>query len=318
MNTHSAISSELFIQAVEQSHDGITIADANNHFALVYVNKGFEALTGYSSAEMIEHGYGILQGEDTEQSELEILRDAIAQEKSCLVTLRNYRKDGSMFWNELSISPVRDAEGKLSHYIGIQKDVTARVLLERYLHRSNLDLRLLNQQISGRIHVDPLAGLSNFQHFKDIFATLLLGAQRTRSELAVLVIEISHFQQFNDRYGVQAGDECLRMVGECIAMSYTHHSDCATRYEEERFMVVSLEANIADVRGHAIDLCAKVRALGIPHSDSPFGLVTIVVGGIVRIPRRDCRPDDMIKEAEEVIITRVKRDEYEKVHIIGE
>lgn len=317
MNTHPAISSELFVQAVEQSHDGITIADAN-HLALVYANKGFEALTGYSSAEMIEHGYGILQGEDTEQVELETLRDAIAQEKSCLVTLRNYRKDGSMFWNELSISPVRDAEGKLSHYIGIQKDVTARVLLERYLHQSNLDLRLLNQQMSNRDHIDPLVGLSNFQHFKDIFATLLLGAQRTRSGLAVLVIAISHFQQFNERYGVQAGDECLRMVGECIAMAYTHHSDCATRYAEERFMVVSLEANIEDVRDHAEDLCAKVRALGIPHSDSPFGLVTIVVGGIVHIPRRDCRPDDLIKQAEEVLATRIKRDEYEKVHIVSE
>lgn len=317
MNDFSALPPSLFVQAVEQSHDGITISDANNHFAVIYVNQGFQALTGYSSAEMLEHGYRILQGDDTDQPELITLRDAIIKGEGCLVTLRNYRKDGSMFWNELSLSPVRDAEGKLTHYIAIQKDATARVLLERYLHQSNLDLRLLNQQMVKREHIDPLVGLSNFRHFNEMFTSLLAGAQRTHSELAVLIIGISHFQPFNARYGVQAGDECLRMVGEAIAMSYTRHSDCATRYAEERFMVISMGDNIEDVRRHAEKLCAKVRALGIPHTDSPFGVVTISIGGILCTPNRDSQPDDLMKQAEVVLSTIVKRDEYEQVRIMG-
>jgi diguanylate cyclase (GGDEF)-like protein/PAS domain S-box-containing protein len=315
MNDTAALPPALFVQAVEQSQDGITISDANNQFAVVYVNQGFQALTGYSSAEMIEHGYHILQRDDTAQPELTTLRDAIAKGEGCVVTLRNYRKDGSMFWNELSISPVRDAAGQLTHYIAIQKDATARVLLERYLHQSNLDLRLLNQQMVKREHIDPLVGLSNFRHFKEVFTTLLHGSLRTHSQLSVLVIGISHFQPFNVRYGVQAGDECLRLVGETIAMSYTRHSDCATRYEEERFIVVSLGGNIEDVRHYAEKLCERVRALGIPHSDSPFGVVTISVGGIVCTPNRESQPDDLIAQAEAVLAAMVKRNEYEEVRI---
>ncbi len=317
MNDSSTLSPTLFVQAVEQSHDGITISDVNDHFAVVYVNQGFKNLTGYSSAEMIEHGYRILQGDDTEQPGLETLRKAVAKGEGCLVTLRNYRKDGSMFWNELSISPVRDATSGLTHYIAIQKDVTARMLLERYLHQSNLDLRLLNKQMVAEEQIDPLVGLSSFRHFNETFATLLTSAQRTHTELAVLIVGISHFPSFNARYGVQAGDECLRLVGECIAMAYARHSDCATRYAEERFMVISLGVDIEDVRHHAEKLCAKVRALGIPHSDSLFGVVTIRIGGIVCTPNRDSHLDDLIKQAEVVLATMVKRDEYEQVRITG-
>lgn len=97
------ISRELLAQAVEQSHDGITVADARKKgFPLIYVNRGFEKLTGYTSNEVIGNSYRILQGTDTGQPELETIREAVTKGEGCLVTLRNYRKDGSMFWNELS------------------------------------------------------------------------------------------------------------------------------------------------------------------------------------------------------------------------
>jgi diguanylate cyclase (GGDEF)-like protein/PAS domain S-box-containing protein len=316
MSLPACIPSDLFAQAVAQSQDGITIVDANQHLALVYVNQGFEKLTGYSAAEIIQLGYHALQGSDTDQPELETLRRAIAQAESCVVTLRNYRKDGSMFWNEVSLSPVRDAQGQLTHYIGIQKDVTARVLLERYLHQSNSDLRRLNQQVSAESHLDPLVGLSHFQHFNEMLATLLSGAQRTHSELAMLMIDINYFAEFNERYGVQAGDECLRMVGHCIAKAYARHSDCASRYAEEKFVVISLDANINEVNYHVKKLCAKVRALGIPNSDSPQGIITLSVGGIVRIPLRESTGDELFQQTEEVLAL-AKKYEHEQIRIIS-
>lgn len=314
-NAHS-LPSDLFMQAVAQSHDGITIADANQHHALIYANQGFEKLTGYSAEEIMRLGYRVLQGDETQQPELETLRRAIENGEGCVVTLRNYRKDGSMFWNELSISPVCNAIGQLTHYIGIQKDVTAKVLLEQHLHQSNLDLRLLNQQLNTLPHIDPRVGLRHFQDFKETLATLLSSAQRTHSELAVLMVDVNYFEQFNERYGFQAGDECLLRVGHCIAKSYSRHSDCATRYAEEKFIVISLEASIDEVHFHAQKLCEKVRALGIPHSDSPQGIVTINVGGMVRIPQREASPDYLIKQAEE-ILAQAKRHGHEQVHIIG-
>jgi diguanylate cyclase (GGDEF)-like protein len=149
-----------------------------------------------------------------------------------------------------------------------------------------------------------------------MLSTLLSGAHRTHSELAVLMIDINYFAEFNERYGIQAGDECLRMVGHNIAKAYTRHSDCATRYEEEKFIVVSLEANIEDVRYHAKKLCDKIRSLGIPHSDAPQGIVTLSIGGIVRIPQRECSRDDLIRQAEDMLIL-AKRQEHDQVRILG-
>ena len=303
MSVAANISRELLAQAVDQSHDGVTIADAKKPgFPLIYANRGFEMLTGYAPDEIIGNSYRILQGNDTEQPGIDIVRAAVAKGEGCLVTLRNYRKDGSMFWNELSISPVYDADGNLTHYIGIQKDVTARTLLEQHLHQSNLDLQTLNQQLNTLVYTDHLVGLSNRRHFDEQFASLLSTAQRTHSELSVLMIDFDHFKQFNQRYGRSAGDGCLRMVGDCIAKSFARTSDCTARYSGEEFAAISLAANLEDLRRHAQKLCEQVRALNIPNSDSSYGVVTISIGGVHRRPDREATEVELIKLADQALL----------------
>ena len=315
MSPESKISRDLLAQTIDQSLDGITISDAEaKGFPLIYANKGFEKLTGYTSEEIIGNSYRILQGTDTEQPGLDAIRTAVAKGESCVVTLRNYRKDGSMFWNELSISPVHDADGKLTHYIGIQKDVTARILLEQHLHQSNLDLQTLNQQLNTLVYTDHLVGLSNLRHFDEQFTKLLSTAQRTHSELSVLMIDFDHFKQFNERYGRAAGDECMRMVGDCIAKSFVRASDCTARYHGNEFAVVSLAANIAELRHHAEKLCEQVRALNIPNSDSSHGVVTISIGGIHRMPDRESTEAEIIREADQELLA-AKRSGGNRVHI---
>ena len=317
MDPITEISRDLLVHAIDQSHDGITISDAKKRgFPLIYANKGFEKLTGYTSDEIIGNDYHILQGTDTMQPELDVIRAAVAKQESCVVTLRNYRKDGSMFWNELSISPVHYTDGQLTHYIGIQKDVTARILLEQHLHQSNLDLQTLNRQLNTLVYTDHLVGLSNRRHFDEQFVNLLSTAQRTHSELSVLMIDFDHFKQFNERYGRAAGDECMRMVGDCIAKSFVRTSDCTARYDGNEFAVVSLAANITDLRHHAEKLCEQVRALNIPNSDSSHGVVTISIGGIHRLPDRESSEAAIIKEADHELFS-AKRSGGNRAHIAG-
>lgn len=315
MSVAANISLGLLAQAVDQSHDGVTIADAKKQgFPLIYANRGFEKLTGYTSDEIIGNSYRILQGNDTEQPGLDIVRAAIAKGEGCLVTLRNYRKDGSMFWNELSVSPVHDADGILTHYIGIQKDVTARTLLEQHLHQSNLDLQTLNQQLNTLVYTDHLVGLSNRRHFDEQFTSLLSTAQRTHNELSVLMVDFDHFKQFNQRYGRSAGDGCLRMVGDCIAKSFARTSDCTARYSGEEFAAISLAANLEDLRHHAQKLCEQVRALNIPNSDSSYGVVTISIGGVHRLPDREATEAELIKLADQALFA-AKRGGGNRVYI---
>jgi len=303
MKITGKISRNLLAQAVAQSHDGITIVDARKTgLPLIYVNEGFEKLTGYTAEEILGLGYRVLQGHDTEQTGFSKIHDAITKAESCLVILRNYRKDGSMFWNELSISPVFDEEKTLTHYIGIQKDVTARVLLEQHLHQSNIDLHTLNQQLNTLANTDPLVGLSNRRHFDERLNELRATALRTRSELSVLIIDIDQFKQFNELYGHAAGDECLRMVGDSVAKSFARNSDCAARYSGREFAVVTLSANLDDVRSHAQKLCEQVRALNIPHSESAHGIVTLSIGGLHRQPDRETDSATLLQLAERALM----------------
>jgi PAS domain S-box-containing protein len=103
---------------------------------ITYVNPAFEAITGYSLAEMIGKNCRILQGTQRKQPELAAIRAAIAARQNIVSVLRNFRKDGTPFWNELSLSAVRNTEGRVTHFIGIQSDVTVRIELEKALMQS--------------------------------------------------------------------------------------------------------------------------------------------------------------------------------------
>lgn len=135
------ISLELLKKAVDASNDGIVIAEQEgDDNILIYVNKAFERLTGYRADEILYQDCRFLQAGDRDQTGLSSIRQAIRDGNSSRVTLRNYRKDGSMFWNELSISPVYNETDQLTYYIGIQKDVTAQVELEQRLAEAEKQL----------------------------------------------------------------------------------------------------------------------------------------------------------------------------------
>jgi PAS domain S-box-containing protein len=121
----------LLERAIANSSNGIIICDARAaDFPVVYVNPAFEEMTGYCSSEVLGKNCRFLQGIDVDQPGLKQLRLALEQTKDCTVILRNYRKDGKLFWNELTVSPVFEDNDNLSHYIGIQTDITERKQVE--------------------------------------------------------------------------------------------------------------------------------------------------------------------------------------------
>ncbi len=115
------------VKALDSASCGITVADATQvDTPLVYVNRAFEVMTGYAKDEILGRNCRFLQGEDHDQPDLDHLRRALDERREVAVVLRNYRKDGTLFWNELRLAPVFDDQGQLSHYVGIQTDVTAQ------------------------------------------------------------------------------------------------------------------------------------------------------------------------------------------------
>lgn len=144
-------------RAMAASSEGVAVTDPNRpDDPIVYVNPAFEEMTGYPAAEVLGRNCRFLQGEERDQPQLEVLRGALGEGRECSVVLKNYKKDGAPFYNELSVSPVFDEEGRLLNHIGVQKDVTERVRWEEDLRESEERFRMTFEAAGvGMAHVAP-------------------------------------------------------------------------------------------------------------------------------------------------------------------
>lgn len=125
------LDSELLRKAVDASNDGIVIAEQEgDDNILIYANAAFEHLTGYCLDEILYQDCRFLQSDDRDQSALSEIKKAIKEGRSARVVVRNYRKDGVLFWNELSITPVFNDKDQLTYFIGVQRDVSELVRLK--------------------------------------------------------------------------------------------------------------------------------------------------------------------------------------------
>ena len=125
----SSVMLSLLAPALDEVSNGVTLADAREDgLPLVFVNRAFERVTGYSPAEALGQNCRFLQGAGTDPRAIEKIRSAVREGEPCHVCLRNYRKDGTAFLNELKILPIRGEDGELDYFIGIQNDVTSQLL----------------------------------------------------------------------------------------------------------------------------------------------------------------------------------------------
>jgi PAS domain S-box-containing protein len=133
----------------ENLNEGVTVADCSlPDMPLIYVNRAFENLTGYPAEEAIGRNCRFLHRQENDQPGLAQVRRCLQQGRTCTAVVKNYRKDGTLFYNELHLSPIHDASGSLAYYIGIQRDVSERVYAEESLWRLNDDLVRANKELN--------------------------------------------------------------------------------------------------------------------------------------------------------------------------
>jgi diguanylate cyclase (GGDEF)-like protein/PAS domain S-box-containing protein len=194
--------------------NGISLADATMpDMPLVYINPAFERMTGYSAREVYGRNCRFLQGVDTDQPGIEQIREAVRAGRSAEVLLRNYRKDGTLFWNELHLAPIIGLEGQITHYVGVQNDVTERMEATR--------------KLESLAHYDPLTGLANRSLLRELLRQAIARARRTGQVVAVLVFDLANFTQANDTFGRDAADELLNTIARRLRESTRSHETVA-------------------------------------------------------------------------------------------
>ena len=201
-NGRRRITGRVAKQAVSLSGDGICVADLGRPGdALVYANKAFEEITGYNLHEAVGRNCRYLQGNDRLQPAIVQVREALARRQPIRVTLRNYRKDGTMFWNDLRLVPLRNRLGKWTHAIGIIHDVTQLVDA--------------SSRLASADHLDRLTGVANRNRFYDLLDQL---RQQAGGEYTLLVkIDIRRFHDINVSFGYEVGDALLIQVAQRLS-----------------------------------------------------------------------------------------------------
>lgn len=160
--------------ALASAGNSILIADAQQpNNPIIYCNSAFEKMTGYSREEILGQKSRFLQVDDRDQKEFDIMQNAIANGEACKVTVRNYRKDGTMFWNDISITPVHNEEHKLTHFISVQNDVTNKVKAEYLKDKIRKVLELIVQDHSIKTIGNEIVKILE-THFKGCIASIFL------------------------------------------------------------------------------------------------------------------------------------------------
>ena len=145
------ISASLLQMMINASNDGITVAEREGEEdnILIYVNPAFERMTGYTSEESLYQDCRFLQAGDRDQESLGLIREALRSNGTCREVLRNYRKDGTPFWSELSLSTVKNAEDGQTYFIGVQKDVTIQVRAQQRVAQLEAKVAALEAELAA-------------------------------------------------------------------------------------------------------------------------------------------------------------------------
>ncbi|MDQ1315906.1 MAG: hypothetical protein QG662_2015, partial [Pseudomonadota bacterium] len=272
----------LWERAIESSVNAILITDAEvPGNPLIYANPAFERITGYSQEEALGRNCSFLQNEDTDQPAVEELRQAIREQREGRVLLRNYRKDGSLFWNELLIAPVRDESGKVAHFVGIQNDVTERKANET--------------QLEYQANYDVLTGLANRNLFQDRLSRALISARRNDRSLAVLFIDLDNFKNINDSLGHDAGDALLTQVAARLTGNVRAGDTVARQGGDEFVLLLSEIRDAADV---PVVTQKILRAMSAPFDINGRELRVTCSIGIASYPKDGEDQQTLLKNAD--------------------
>ena len=221
-------------RALQASINAIMITDLDGN--IVYANPAFEKITGYPVSEAIGRNTSFLVGDDRKQLGLITIRHAMAHHEECAALLRNYRKNGDMFWNDLHIAPVRTSDGTTTHFVEVLNDITE---IKRY-----------EEELEQHANYDSLTALVNRNVLMDRIRQAIAAAQREDRFVTIGFMDLDNFKFINDSHGHTVGDELLKQVAERL-VTCLRDEDTIARYGGDEFAFVLVgqqsEKTIADL-----------------------------------------------------------------------
>lgn len=239
--------------AVEHSPNVVLITDISGR--IEYVNQKFTAVTGWSASEVIGQTPALFKSGVTPRATYEELWRDILDGREWRGEFCNRRKDGSLYWEKCSVSPVRDPAGIITHFVALKEDVT--------------ETKRLQEELTRLAAQDPLTGIANRRHFLECAQSEIIRAGRFGTPLAVLMLDVDHFKAINDEYGHAAGDDALKALTE-ICGATLRETDLFGRLGGEEFGVLLPGDDL-----HAANEAAERLRQAIAQTRVTVGAITI-------------------------------------------
>ncbi|QOR66207.1 diguanylate cyclase [Cytobacillus suaedae] len=261
---------QLLAKVIDATTQGVTITDADG--TILYVNKAFMDITGYSENEVIGQNPRLLKSGIHKASFYRHLWTSLITKGYWQGEIWNKNKLGEPYPEWLNITAIRDRTGRVENYVAVFSDITELKKIEK-------ELVEVNESLSKLTNLDGLTGIANRRAFNEKLRNEWKRSRRSKSPLSLILLDIDHFKRFNDTYGHQQGDKCLKKVALVLEATATRSGDLVARYGGEEFAVILPDTAETGGRIIAEELRKNTEALQIPNEKSdvsPF--VTISVG----------------------------------------
>jgi diguanylate cyclase (GGDEF)-like protein/PAS domain S-box-containing protein len=272
--------------------EGVMVCDAHaNDMPVVYANRAMEHLTGYPVDEILGRNPRFLYGPDKGQEALGRLRSAISEGAGCHVVIRNQRPDGTVFFNDVTLVPLRDAAGNLTHFASFHREGAGQLKPDA----PQGDTALSTQTMLAYVRDDKLTGLLRRSYFEDLLQRDWGLAQRESRRLTLIAFDLDFFEQYRDVFGRQGADQCFRRIARVIAGCFRRSTDMCGRLDEDQVIALTVGMEDADANRFAESILGRVRDLAIHHPRSSVSrYVTVSAGIATMVPGPDSNKDQLI------------------------
>jgi diguanylate cyclase (GGDEF)-like protein len=249
-------------------------------------------------AELVDRNLRFLQADDRDQDGRHRLREALDKGESCRVLLRNYRKDGTVFWNEMTVLPLLDADGRVTHFAGHHRDAGERLRIDPRLTRDSLSGS--HQPTTMVIRDDRLTGLFTLPYLEELLKRDWSIAQRDKRSIALFAIDIDALDLYNATFGRAAGDFTIRRVAHVVSGCLRRSSDVTARVDGGS--LIAFAPGLANEQALSIGqlMAERVRDLRIHHPRSAvLRYVSVSVGVCAAVPGPDDSPTTLLQKSQQ-------------------
>lgn len=240
-------------------------------------------VTGFRREELIGKNHNIFKHPDTSVELYKDMWSTILNGRTWIGELKDLKKDGTVFWVEVSISPIFDENKNIQGFTAVRHDITYRKVIE--------ELSI----------TDELTTLFNKRHFNTIFPNEIKRADRAGFPIIFAILDIDNFKQFNDTYGHQEGDKTLQQVGLVLHKNMKRANDFAFRLGGEEFGLLFSEEDPKKVHQFLNKLRKEILALNIPHKTNVVDLVSVTIGYKFARPEEGLTQEQLYKLADNAL-----------------